>query len=65
MYNRANWSLEEAIQKRVDEESWVEWAEKPVATLKYDYRPTSFKVTSEIKQAFASSFEFIKSIPKL
>ncbi len=63
--NYANWRIEDEIAKRVELESWVEWAQKPNAEIKFDYRPSKFVVTEAIKQAFASSFEFINSIPKL
>lgn len=60
MYNRANWSVAEAIQKRVDEESWVEWGTKPVAEITYDYTPHKFQLTEAAKEAFSKGIYYAK-----
>lgn len=63
--NKADWSIEEEIRKRVDKESWYDWAQKPVATITYDYRPQRLVLTEAAKEAFAKGIHFIKQLPKL
>lgn len=59
------WSLQEAINQQVEKEAWLEWALKEEGIRAFDNVPSQFEVTEEIKQAFASSFHFIKNLPKL
>jgi hypothetical protein len=59
------WSLAQAIQDQVEKESWKEWSKKPVATLKYDYRPKKLQLTETARHVFANSIHFITSLPKL
>jgi hypothetical protein len=63
--NYANWRIEDEIAKRVELESWAEWAQKPIPPLVNNYKPTKLGLTQATIQAFASSFHFISSIPKL
>lgn len=61
----STWSLQQAIQAQIEKESWKEWALRKEEPLRCQYKQNTFKVTQEIKQAFASSFDFISSLPKL
>lgn len=36
------------------------WAQKPVATLKYDYRPTKFQLTEAAKEALGKGIYYVK-----
>jgi aminoglycoside phosphotransferase (APT) family kinase protein len=58
--NYANWRIEDEIKKRVELESWVEWAEKPTPPLVNNYRPSDFHLTEAAKEAFSKGIHLVK-----
>jgi hypothetical protein len=58
--NKANWSIEEEIRKRVELESWYDWAQKPTDVIQYDYRPQKLVLTEAAKEAFAKGIHLVK-----
>lgn len=61
--NKANWRIEDEIQKRVELESWCEWAEKPTPPLVNNYTPSKFELTETAKYVFGRSItKFVHSM---
>ncbi len=61
MYNPADWSVKNEIQKRVEQEAWHEWGKQPIATIKYDYRPVKLQWSETVRYVFAKGIKFIKA----
>lgn len=55
-----HWSTQKAIAEQVEREAWLEWAEKPVQPLKYEYKPNDFKLSFAAKEAFSRGISLFK-----
>lgn len=58
--NRADWSIQKAIEDRVKLEDMVEWAQKPVPKFEYTEKPYKFELTETAKYVFAKGIRFFR-----
>lgn len=58
--NIHDWSIQEEIKKRVEEESWYEWSQKSTPVLVNNYKPQKFDLTETAKHVFGKSISLFK-----
>lgn len=63
--NIHDWSIQEEIKKRVEEESWYEWSQKSTPVLVNNYKPQKLVLSETAKYVFGSTIHFIKASVKL
>lgn len=54
------WSPKVALQKQIEREDLVAWAQKPVQPLKYEYKSQKFELSFAAKEAFTRGISFFK-----
>jgi hypothetical protein len=63
MFNHADWSVQEEIRKRVERESWIEWAQKAAPEVENNYKPQSFELSETAKYVFGKGIsKFVHSV---
>lgn len=54
------WSPKVALQKQIEREDLVAWAQKPVEPIRYEYKPSTFNLSFAAKHAFTRGISLFK-----